>query len=134
MTNNNINGTVSESTKSLMHLRPGSPQGNAPPPPVDSDEDPDEAVGGNMALGASSSKKSRSRMSRSGRRGSAKSRRSFGGFGGRSSRMSGAINEDEEEEEEDLEAGFNGRNAIPDDMAECVCVCPAGWKALRVVH
>eukprot|EP00752_Nemacystus_decipiens_P014993 g13350.t1 len=114
---NNRNGSV----RNMMHLRPGSPTHTAPVPPEEP-EDVDESIGGNMALGSRSAK-SRSRMSRSGRRGSTKSRRSFGGgsASGHSRRMGGAggaatITEDEEEE--DLEAGFGGRNAIPDDFAE----------------
>lgn len=104
-----------------MNLRPGSPTGNAPAPPGGyEDEDVDESIGGNMALGSRSAK-SRSRMSRSGRRGSTKSRRSFGGSAVGQSRHGGAggsIPEADEDDMEDVEAGFNGRNAIPDDFAE----------------
>lgn len=103
----------------MMNLRPGSPTHTAPVPPEDPD-DVDESIGGNMALGSRSAK-SRSRMSRSGRRGSTKSRRSFMGASasGQSRRGGpGAAAIAEEEEEEDLEAGFGGRNAIPDDFAE----------------
>lgn len=99
-----------------MNLRPGSPTGTAPAPPDDFD-DVDESIGGNMALGSRSAK-SRSRMSRSGRRGSTKSRRSFMGGSAAGQSRRGAIPEEEDEDDGDLEAGFRGRNAIPDDIAE----------------
>lgn len=101
-----------------MNLRPGSPQGNAPAPPGgDEEEDVDASIGGNMALGSRSTK-SRSRMNRSGRRGSTKSRRSFGGSVSGTGRGAAIPEGGEEDEEDDMEAGFNGRNAIPDDFAE----------------
>ncbi|CAM9674844.1 unnamed protein product [Ectocarpus sp. 13 AM-2016] len=109
------------STRNMANLRPGSPQGNAPAPPsggYEEDFDVDQSIGGNMALGSGKPKSSKStRMSK---RGSTKSRKGLGGGAAAASRhgaMSG-IGEDEEDDDGDVEAGFNGRNAIPDDMAD----------------
>lgn len=106
----------------MANLRPGSPKGNAPAPPsggYEEDFDVDENIGGNMALGSRSGKPKSSKSTRMSRRGSTKSRKGSGGGAAAASRhgaMSG-IGEDEQDDG-DVEAGFNGRNAIPDDMAE----------------
>lgn len=104
-----------------MNLRPGSPPGNAPAPPAgghEEDFDVDQSIGGNMALGSRSGKSKSKSMRSSGRRGSTKSRKSFGGGAAAASRHGAISVEDDEDDDGDVEAGFNGRNAIPDDIAE----------------
>ena len=92
---------------------PGSPQHTAPGAPISS-EDLDESVGGNLALGSS---RTSSRRSNGGLLSFMKSSRRVGD----SFKIRADGKEDGEEEEEDEEmgsAGFNGRNAIPNDVAE----------------
>lgn len=101
----------------MMGLRPGSPQGNAPGVPAESDDDDDveASIGGNMALGSSKRSKRSRGSTRSVRRGGRGSTRSVA-----SSAAVGAGDEGDEEDEEDASGRlpFPGRNAIPDDVAE----------------
>ncbi|CAM9135904.1 unnamed protein product [Laminaria digitata] len=104
-----------DSTRSLMNLRPGSPQGRAPAVPAPSTgHDLDESIGGNMDLGVSKkSKRSSTRSMRWGLRGSA--RNSMGSMSGKKAGLETADGDDED----DFEAArFGGRNVIPDDEAD----------------
>lgn len=104
---------LSGSARSMMNLRPGSPQGAAPHAPRRASQE-DSEIGGNMALGSNSNRRSSTKSSTG--RGGRFSMRGFGGGGGG---RGAAVGDEDAGEESDLEGGtYTGRNAVPDDFAE----------------